>query len=201
MSQTWLESFLREPSSAYFVEIPFDYISDTFNSFGLADTMHLFSDAFLLLRENRYPKNADKSTVNRCAEILYGLLHQRFLATVDGQDLMHDKYRQNVFPRCPRIYCRNGQKNAVQCLPFGISDRPGVEPVMLYCPGCKDVYRLHDPVFAHVDGAYFGPSYVHLLLQHYPLASSPSRKQYVPRIFGFGLCQESDVNGMEEDDM
>jgi casein kinase II subunit beta len=199
MSQTWLESFLLEPSSAYYVSVPLDYMSDTFNSFGLSDAMHQFREAFDLIVQNKYRKNSDKARVNRCASILYGLLHQRFIVTTDGLDMMHDKYRQNVFPRCPRIYCRNGQKGPVQCLPFGVSEKPGEEPVMLYCPGCNGVYRLRDPVFAHVDGAYFGPTYVHILARSYSLVTAP-RKKYAPTIFGFGICRETDVARGEDDD-
>jgi hypothetical protein len=114
-------------------------------------------------------------------------------------DIMDDKHQQTTVPHCPSVYCRNRQKSPIQSLPFAVSEAPGDYPVMLCCPGCHDLPQMDDIVFAGVDGPDFRPSYVHMFRRNSPLASPPVRKQYVPRIFGFGICQESDVNTVNED--
>jgi hypothetical protein len=61
--RSWLEDFLQKTSSAYFVSISLVFISDTFNSFRLTDSMHLFWQGRSLIIENKYQKTADMSVV------------------------------------------------------------------------------------------------------------------------------------------
>ena len=192
MSKTWLSEFLEQPSSKYFVRIDQSYLTDSFNAFGLKQKMSMYQEAFDLISSNRVRKGADSQVVARQASVLYGMIHQRFLLTEEGISAMHKKYNNGVFPKCPRVYCKS-----VSCLPFGVSDQPGEYTMKLYCPYCNDVYNMKDPVFANVDGAYFGPSYIHLYLQKYPVAVKRNR-HYVPNIFGFKLCDESDVHVKDE---
>ena len=192
MSKTWLSEFLEQPSSKYFVRIDQSYLTDSFNAFGLKQKMSMYQEAFDLISSNRVRKGADSQVVARQASVLYGMIHQRFLLTEEGISAMHKKYNNGVFPKCPRVYCKS-----VSCLPFGVSDQPGEYTMKLYCPYCNDVYNMKDPVFANVDGAYFGPSYIHLYLQKYPVAVKRHR-HYVPNIFGFKLCDESDVHVKDE---
>jgi casein kinase II subunit beta len=97
---------------------------------------------------------------------------------------MMEKWRANVFEQCPRVYCRN-----VACLPYGISEVLGQHSVKFFCPGCNDVYNATKPEFANIDGAYFGPNWVHVFLQKNKAIVVPKEpaRAYVPKIFGFRI--------------
>ena len=196
-SPTWLETFLQKPSSAFFVKIDEDFLFDSFNHFGIRDKMTSFRDASKLLFSNQLPsKESEHDNVKKKAAVLYGQIHQRFLSTPEGLEKIYKKYRKNIFPKCPRVYCKN-----VCCLPYGVSDQLGECKLMFYCPGCNDVYKIQMKEFDKVDGAYFGPSYVHILLQKYPdLIPNIKHQRYIPNIFGFRMCNESDVEITKEDE-
>ncbi|KAF7127496.1 hypothetical protein RHSIM_Rhsim11G0008800 [Rhododendron simsii] len=73
--------------------------------------------------------------VESAAEMLYGLIHVRYILTSKGMAAMLEKYKNAEFGRCPRVYC-SGQP----CLPFGQSDIPRQSTVKIYCPKCEDIY-------------------------------------------------------------
>ena len=99
--------------------------------------------------------------VESAAEMLYGLIHVRYILTSKGmaamvwfcdsyfflkyslirndmfnlQPLQLDKFKNYDFGRCPRVYCC-GQP----CLPVGQSDIPRSSTVKIYCPKCEDIY-------------------------------------------------------------
>ncbi|KAJ1556674.1 casein kinase 2 regulatory subunit, partial [Cladochytrium tenue] len=124
---------------------------------------------------------AHRAEVEVAARHLYGLIHARYVITSRGQHKMFEKVRHAEFGRCPRVLCHNQP-----VLPVGLSDVSGVRNVMLYCPRCEDVYSPPSRRHAAVDGAYFGSTFPHLLIQVYPqLAPARSSDRYVPKIFGF----------------
>jgi len=100
--------------------------------------------------------------IESAAEMLYGLIHARYILTskglaamvnkilkhsfaclshsikdsqIDSVYLQLDKYKNYDFGRCPRVYCC-GQP----CLPVGQSDLPRSSTVKIYCPKCEDIY-------------------------------------------------------------
>lgn len=108
-------------------------------------------------------KIPDMSIVESSAELLYGLIHQRYIITRQGLQQMVAKYEAAHFGSCPRVYC-----NQTKVLPSGRSDLPGVDGVKLFCPNCLDTYTPPSSRFNGVDGAFFGTTFPHLLFQQHP---------------------------------
>lgn len=163
----------------YFCEVDEEWIKDAFNLYGIAAQVRGYNDAMriILTEELTDPTPAEL----RSAEVLYGLIHARFIVTSYGLQLMNEKYRQGHFGYCPRVLCQSHP-----LLPVGQSDLPCQHSVKLYCPQCEEIYYPRSQVHQEVDGAYFGTSFPHMLLMQYPETKKPSQR-YVPKIFGFKL--------------
>ena len=73
--------------------------------------------------------------VESAAEVLYGLIHVRYILTSRGMGTMFEKYKQCEFGRCPRVLC-----NDQPALPVGLADTPRQNTVKIYCPRCGDIY-------------------------------------------------------------
>ena len=62
----------------------------------------------------------------------------------------------------------------------------GRSSVKLYCPQCQDMYDPPRKCHRDIDGAYFGPSFPHLLMMVKPDSFQPKPfRVYTPRIYGF----------------
>ena len=97
---------------------------------------------------------SDLSVIESSAELLYGLIHQRYITSRPGIQQMAEKYELQHFGTCPRVYC-----NSCKVLPVGLNDTPGHETVKLFCPSCLDVYTPPNSRFQTVDGAFFGTTF------------------------------------------
>jgi len=106
---------------------------------------------------------SDLSLIESSAEMLYGLIHQRFICSRAGIQQMSEKYELGHFGVCPRTMC-----NQTRTLPVGLSDIPGEDTVKLFCPSCLDVYVPPNSRFQTVDGAFFGRTFGALFLMTFP---------------------------------
>lgn len=105
----------------------------------------------------------DASAIETSADLLYGLIHQRYITSRPGMQQMQEKYDMGHFGFCPRVYCRGAR-----VLPVGCSDIPGQETVKLFCPACLDVYAPPNSRFQNVDGAFFGTTFGCLFFMTFP---------------------------------
>lgn len=106
---------------------------------------------------------SDLSVIESSAELLYGLIHQRYITSRPGIQQMLEKYEMQHFGVCPRVYC-----NGCKVLPVGRSDTPGQETVKLFCPSCQDLYTPPNSRFHSVDGAFFGTTFGCLFFMTFP---------------------------------
>ena len=106
---------------------------------------------------------SDISIIESSAELLYGLIHQRFICSRAGIQQMSEKYDLGHFGVCPRTHC-----NQARTLPVGLTDQPGEDTVKLFCPSCLDVYVPPNSRFQTVDGAFFGRTFGALFLMTFP---------------------------------
>ena len=98
-------------------------------------------------------------------EMLYGLIHARYIVTNRGMHAMYEKYRAASFGRCPHVFCQ-GQP----VLPVGLSDLPRNYTVNVFCPRCHGLFFPKSTRQANIDGAYFGTTFPHLYLMTHPVS-------------------------------
>ncbi|KIL68037.1 hypothetical protein M378DRAFT_158546 [Amanita muscaria Koide BX008] len=170
---TWISWFCSLPGHEYFCEVTEDFIEDDFNLTGLNTMVPFWKEAMEMVLDVEPDEEAGKipdvSIVESSAEMLYGLVHQRYILTRQGQQAMLEKYESGVFGSCPRVYC-----DGCNVVPCGRSDTPGLDTVKLYCPNCNDIYVPPSSKYQGVDGAFFGTTFAHLFFQTYrELAPAP----------------------------
>jgi len=185
---SWISWFCGLRGHEFFAEIDEDYITDDFNLTGLSSMVQYYDYALDMILDLESPVEAnltDEQTemIEAAAEMLYGLIHARYILTNRGLAAMAEKLQNADFGRCPRVCC-NGQA----VLPVGQSDIPRHHTVKVFCPKCEDLYHPRSSRQASIDGAYFGTTFPHLLLQVYPeLIPAKSNDKYIPRIYGFKI--------------
>ncbi|WAQ87345.1 hypothetical protein PtA15_8A249 [Puccinia triticina] len=170
-SLTWISWFCSLAGHEYFAEVAEDFIEDDFNLTGLTTYVPFYKEALEMILdvepEDDSVKVPEVSLVESSAEILYGLIHQRYIMTRQGLSQMNAKYESAHFGYCPRVYCQPSK-----VVPCGRSDTPGDGEVVLFCPNCMDIYHPPSSRYHCIDGAYFGTSFPHLLFQTF--RESPS---------------------------
>ncbi|CAN4111897.1 unnamed protein product [Withania somnifera] len=185
---SWISWFCNLRGNEFFCGVDDEYIQDDFNLCGLSSQVPYYDYALDLILDVE-SSHGDLFTeeqnelVESAAEMLYGLIHVRYILTSKGMAAMLEKYKNYDFGRCPRVYCC-GQP----CLPVGQSDIPRSSTVKIYCPKCEDIYYPRSKYQGNIDGAYFGTTFPHLYLMTYGhLKPQKPSQNYVPRVFGFKL--------------
>ncbi|KAG0688108.1 CMP-N-acetylneuraminate-beta-galactosamide-alpha-2,3-sialyltransferase 2 [Pichia californica] len=190
---TWISQFCSMFGHDYFVEVTPEFIEDDFNLTGLSSIVPYYKqalDVILDLEPETAVQPTDIPLVEHAAELLYGLIHARFILTKQGLHSMAEKYEENCFGSCPRYYC-----DGMHLIPIGRFDSPGIETVRLYCPNCNDIYLPSSSRYLNIDGAFFGTSFVGLFMKMFPeidrQTKQRTRDQFQLKLFGFKLNESS----------
>lgn len=202
---SWISWFVGLRGNEFYCEVDEEFIQDDFNLTGLNTMVPYYEYALDMILDVDVPLESltdeQQEIVETAAEVLYGLIHARYIVSARGIQAMCEKYKNCRFGRCPRVFC-NGQP----VLPVGLSDIPRNYSVSLFCPKCKEIYFPKSTRQAKLDGAFFGSTFCHLfLLTHpelIPSASAMASNQmvsvaasfsatYQPRIFGFKIHSSS----------
>ncbi|KAJ6842237.1 putative casein kinase II subunit beta-4 isoform X1 [Iris pallida] len=188
---SWISWFCGLRGNELLCEVDEDYIQDDFNLCGLQGQVPFYDYALDMILDNDSLSGEidgeEHNEIESAAEMLYGLIHARYIVTSKGLNAMHEKYKRADFGRCPRVFC-GGQ----QCLPVGTSDIPRNCSMKIYCPKCEDLYLPRCKYQSNMDGSYVGTTFPHLYLMIYPSAKPAKPVQnYVPRVFGFKLHKGS----------
>jgi casein kinase II subunit beta len=181
----WTQWFCSLEGHDYLAEVTEDFLKDKSNFFGLSSKVSNFSDALYQILNGAVPDDEDLQNdqylelYQNCVD-LYGLIHARFIQTPIGLTIMREKFLSGKFGVCPRVLC---DKNNV--IPVGMSNEIRTSRVKVFCPRCSDVYYPKDRNI-ELDGAYFGSSFPHVLMQNFPfLYPIQENKEYCPKIYGF----------------
>jgi|LauGreStaDraftv2_3_1035109.scaffolds.fasta_scaffold57136_1 casein kinase II subunit beta len=188
----WIAWFVSLSGNDFFCEVDEEYIEDDFNLTGLNTMVPYYEHALDLILDGEIPLDnmteEQQEVIETAAEVLYGLIHARFILTSRGMQKMYEKYHKGHFGRCPRVFCQ-GQ----YALPVSLSDVPRNYSVNLFCPKCQDLFYPRSAKQANIDGAYFGTTFAHLfLLSHNDVIPTKSQQTYIPRIYGFKIHKQQD---------
>ncbi|KAJ6808549.1 putative casein kinase II subunit beta-4 isoform X1 [Iris pallida] len=133
---SWISWFCGLRGNELLCEVDEDYIQDDFNLCGLQGQVPFYDYALDMILDNDSLSGEidgeEHNEIESAAEMLYGLIHARYIVTSKGLNAMHEKYKRADFGRCPRVFC-GGQ----QCLPVGTSDIPRNCSMKIYCPSAR----------------------------------------------------------------
>lgn len=193
--RTWISWHVRQRGNEFLCEVDDEFILDRFNLTGLGHDVPNAQQAYDLLVDSEFDwEDGDlPQAIEASAQMLYGLIHARFIITPAGLQVMERKYVKGEFGSCPRVLCEGAH-----LLPAGVSDVPAAKTVKAFCPRCCDVYEPERARNRRLDGAYFGTTFPHLFLMTFP-QHRPSRERlpYEPRVFGFRLASSAALSKVE----
>lgn len=131
--------FCSLKGNEFFAEVEHEFMQDEFNMTGLSAQVPYFEYALDTILDaesvaaTRFSKDQQEA-IESAAELLYGLIHARYIITPRGLNAMLEKYKAVHFGRCPRVHCQ-GQP----VLPVGqVGGRPRAGPRPRMRRSCGD---------------------------------------------------------------
>lgn len=218
----WIQQYCDAFAHDYFVAVPHEFIEDDFNLTGLSLQVPFYREALYTILDyqvstaddpidettannNTTPSTAsngkttkselpNKALLSNSADLLYGLIHARYITLKAGLTAMATKFERNEFGLCPRYYC-----DGMHLIPVGSTDIPGQETVRLYCPCCNDIYLPSSSRYLNIDGAFFGTTFPGLLVKMFPEIENQCRirinkfnqNEFGLKLFGFKINELS----------
>lgn len=217
----WIQQFVESFGHDYFVAVAQEFIEDDFNLTGLSLQVPYYREALYTILDYQVETADDdeskssktgssarnpastssskkelpnKALLSRSAELLYGLIHARYIVSKPGLTAMASKFERNEFGACPRYYC-----DGMHLIPVGSTDIPGQETVRLYCPCCNDIYIPSSSRYLNIDGAFFGTTFPGLLVKMFPEIENQCRiriekfdqDEFGLKLFGFKINELS----------
>lgn len=184
---TWISWFCALKGNEFLCEVDEDYIHDKFNLTGLSELTPYYRYALDIILDLESESPPETQALQEASESLYGLIHARYILTNRGIDQMIQKYQNGEFGNCPRALCKDQE-----CLPIGLNDLPGESTVKMFCPTCEEVYFPRLSRHFHLDGAYFGTTFPHMLFAVHPeIRPQRIRTKYIPRIYGYKIHESA----------
>jgi hypothetical protein len=150
----WIRDFVSR--NQWLCAVADDYVADNFNLYGLSKVIVDYSDALKVVRGQFISSRAIPEHLQTQAEILYGLIHSRYIITFPGVREMKSRYDKQLFGTCPRVGCSNQS-----LLPIGVNPDPGEMSVKTFCATCQEIYNSD----CGLDGSCFGPYFPHFFVQ------------------------------------
>lgn len=211
----WIQQFCEAFGHDYFVPVAQEFIEDDFNLTGLSLQVPYYREALYAILDyqvetaedtgsgsnsngqastNKRNDLPNKALLSHSAELLYGLIHARYITLKPGLTAMASKFERSEFGICPRFYC-----DGMHLIPVGATDIPGQETVRLYCPCCNDIYLPLSSRYLNIDGAFFGTTFPGLLVKMFPEIENQcklrinkvNQDNFGLRLFGFKIHELS----------
>lgn len=184
---TWIEWFCKLKGNEFFIEVDEDYAQDDFNLTGLSQVVPYYDDALSIILDEDEQDNVpeeDQAMIETACQMLYGLIHARFILTTRGIQTLYERYISGAYGLCWNEACCSEKKYV---LPIG-SDVVGQGGTNVFCPSCGECYVPRNAKLAQLDGAYFGSSAAHMLVLQYINSVEPnSTLPYTPLLYGFRI--------------
>lgn len=149
-TSNWVKNFVNKKD--WLISVDSVYLNDPFNLTGLNGLVENYSLALSLIQDQTPENEKNKVThlLQKDAEILYCLIHARYVLTTRGVDAISQKFHSGLYGHCRRIGCKKQN-----LLPIGESNVYGDGPVRVYCPCCKDIYKTDYDLDGSAFGLYF----------------------------------------------